>query len=99
MGKVSLPLMSALESDGDFSQCPSNLKCCTVGHVQAEKKKNREQRIRLIRFTILNQGCFCSVFTVLVLGSLTVSKAHGQMTADFKVLRSIPLSETKRVEK
>lgn len=38
MGKVSLPLMSALESDGDFSQCPSNLKCCTVGHVQAEKK-------------------------------------------------------------
>ena len=41
MGKVSLPLMSALESDGDFSQCPSNLKCCTVGHVQAEKKKQR----------------------------------------------------------
>lgn len=86
MGKVSLPLKSVLESDGDFFQCPPHPKCFTVGH--RSKQKNRKQR--LIRLTILNQGCFCSIFTVLVFRSLSVSNTHSQMTTDFKVQDQSP---------
>lgn len=86
MGKVSMPLKSVLESDGDFFQCPPHPKCFTVGH--RPKQKNRKQG--LIRLTILNQGCFCSIFTVLVFRSLSVSNTHGQMTTNFKVQDQSP---------
>lgn len=46
--------------------------------------QNQKAEVYTYRFTMLNQGWFGAVFTILVLKSFTVFNVHGQMTTGFE---------------